>query len=261
MLNLDLTTILAQILNFLVIAVVLYLLAFKPIVKRIEARAAEKQALLEEAREKNQTAEEKLAQVEHRLKNIDEEIERRLEEAYEKAKEESQALLAATEKEAEQILSEAEREAAKRQKQETEQYQEELVDTILMISGNVLKKTTPDLTHDKLVEALNAEIWELGKSDMRQVRTIRDSLAERTPTVLVTSAKELTPDQQRSLVRTFSALADTNVSMEIEIDPDLIAGVRVRMGDLVVENTLSMELTELKSDVVNALEERFDAEE
>ncbi|MFN2303464.1 MAG: F0F1 ATP synthase subunit delta, partial [Anaerolineales bacterium] len=53
----------------------------------------------------------------------------------------------------------------------------------------------------------------------------------------------------------FSALADTNVNMEIEIEPDIIAGIRVRIGDLVVENSLAMELNELKSDVVKSLEE------
>jgi F0F1-type ATP synthase delta subunit len=49
--------------------------------------------------------------------------------------------------------------------------------------------------------------------------------------------------------------------MEIEVDPDLVAGIRVRMGDLVVENSLAMELDELKSDVVASLEESINAEE
>jgi len=77
----------------------------------------------------------------------------------------------------------------------------------------------------------------------------------------VTTAKTLSPEQQRLLVRTFSALADKNISMEIDVDPELVAGVRARIGDLIVENTLAMKLNELKSEVVNALEENFDVEE
>ncbi len=261
MLDIDIVTILAEILNFLVIAVALYFLLFKPTMKRIEKRADEKEALLQKAAEKEKQAEEKLSQVEERLSNIDAEIEERLQRAYQQAQEESQALLKDTEKEAEKILKEAEKEAAKRQQQEIHQLQDQLVDTILDISGDVLSKTTPDVVHDNLIEELNSEIWDLGKSDMRQVRTIRDSLGEREPTVFVTSAKALTPDQQRALIRTFSALADSNVNMEIELDPDLIAGIRVRMGDLIVDNTLAMELTELKSDVIDALEESVDVED
>jgi F-type H+-transporting ATPase subunit b len=261
MLDIDLTTILAQILNFLVTAVALYFLLFKPTVKRIEERAREKEAILANAKEKEEQAENKLDQINQRLTNIDKEIEARLEEAYQKAQAESQTLLEATQKEAEKILKDAEKEAEKKQRLEMEELQKELVDTILNISGEVLTKTTPDKTHETLIEELNKEIWDMGKSDMPQVRTIRDSLAERTPTVNVVSARELAPEHQRSLVRTFSALADRNVNMEIEVDPALIAGIRVRMGDLVVENTLAMELAELKSKVVETLEESVDVQE
>jgi len=259
MLDIDIVTILAEIINFLVIAIALYFLLFKPAIKRIEKRTQEREALLEEAQEKETQAALKLTEVEERLSTIDSEIEERLQDAYKQAQLESESLLEVTQEEAKKILKEAENEAAKRQKQELDQLQEELVDSILNICGQILLKTSPDVIHDNLLEALNAEIWDLGKHDMRQVRAIRDSLAEREPTAFVTSAKDLTPEQQRGLIRTFSALADRNVSMNIEIAPELIAGIKVRMGDLVVENTLAMELSELRGDVVNALEESVDA--
>lgn len=261
LLEIDLVTILAEIINFLVLAVALYFLLFKPMMKRINKRAVEKEKSLQEAQEKEVEAEEKLNTIEERLSNLDSEIESRLESAFQKAQIERESLLKATQDEAEKILSEAENEAAKRQKQEMEELHERLVDTILDISSQILTKTSPDSVHEKLVEELNAEIWDMGKNDMRQVRTIRDSLAERTPTVHVIAAKELSPEQQRSLVRTFSALADSNVNMEIEVDPKLISGLRVRIGDLVVENTLAMELDELKDEVVKSLEESINVEE
>lgn len=260
MLDIDLVTILAQILNFLVIAAVLYFLFFKPILKRMNERAAKRETILANAREKEQQAEEKLSAIEQRLADIDSEIENRLEESYQKAQAERESLIEATHEEAKRILSEAEKEASKRQQQEMEELEEKLVETILDVSAQVLKRTTPDVVHENLVSELDAEIWDLGKSDMRQVRSIRDSLTERIPTVRNTSARELSPDQQRSLIRTFSALADSNVNMEIEVDPELIAGIRVRIGDLVVENTLAMELTELKSEVTKSFEEDIDVE-
>ncbi len=260
MLDIDLVTILAQILNFLIIAIALYFLLFKPTVKRIEERSREKETILLNAKQKEMEAEEKLALVEGRLANIDREIEMRIEDAYQKAQAESQALLEETQKMAEKIIRDAEKEAEKRQSLEMEELEQELVDTILNISAQVLSRTTPDNTHEMFIEELNQEIWDMGKSDMPQVRTIRDSLAERTPTVNVVTAKALTPDQQRSLVRTFSALANRNVNMEIEIDPNLIAGIKLRMGDLVVENNLAVELEELKSEVIESLEESVNDE-
>jgi F-type H+-transporting ATPase subunit b len=261
LLDIDLVTILAEILNFLALAAALYFLLFKPMMKRIDKRSEEKERNLREAREKEMEAEEKLNTIEERLSNLNSEIESRLDEAFQKAQSERQSLLEATQEEAEKILSDAENEAAKRQQQEMEELQERLVDTILDISSQILVKTTPNEVHENLIKDLTAEIWDMGKNDMRQVRTIRDSLSERTPTVHVTSGKELTADQQRSLVKTFSALADSNVNMEIEVEPSLISGIRVRIGDLVVENTLAMELNELRNEVVKSLEESINVEE
>ena len=155
MLDIDLITILAQIINFLVIAAALYFLLFKPTVKRIEKRAQEKEEMLSNAKQKENEAEEKLAQIEARLADIDNEIETQLEEAYQNAQSESEALLLETQKEAEKIIRDAENEAEKRQNLEMEQLEQELVDTILNISSQVLSKSTPDKTHEKLIEELN----------------------------------------------------------------------------------------------------------
>jgi F-type H+-transporting ATPase subunit b len=261
MLDIDLVTIVAEILNFIILAVGLYFLLFKPIIKRMEKSAEQKAASLAAAEEKERHAAEKLADIEERLANIDNEIDIRLQEAYKQAQAESEALLEITQKEAEKILLEAEIEAERRQQQEIEELHEELVNTILNISGQVLIKSTPVVIHDNLVDELIEEIWDLGKRDMRQVRSIRESLADRTPTVQVASANELSPDQQRTLIRTFSALADRNVNMEIDIQPDLISGIRVRMGDLVVENTLAMELAELSAEVSETLQESISNDE
>jgi len=57
MLDIDLTTILAQIINFLVTAVALYFLLFKPTIKRIEERSQEKEQMLLNAKEKEKEAE------------------------------------------------------------------------------------------------------------------------------------------------------------------------------------------------------------
>jgi len=261
LLEIDMVTILAEILNFVILAIALYFILFKPMMKRINERTQKREQLLSEAVEKNEKAEETMLAIEERLGKIDSEIDKRLQEAYRQAQEERELLLKATQEEAERILREAENEASKRQEQEIEELQAQLVDTILEISGQILSKTTPESVHHDFIEDLTREIWDLGKRDMRQVQTIRDSLSERTPTVHVVSAKDLNPDQQRSLVRTFSALADSNVNMEIEVNPNLISGLRVRIGDLIVENTLAMALDELRTDVRHSLEESINVEE
>lgn len=261
MLDIDPVTITAQIINFLVLAIILYFFFFKPTFRRIEKRAEENKTILAKANLEEEIANRKLTEIEERLSGIDNEIEARLEEAYQHAQGESDELLKATQLEAENILQDAEREAAKRQMKEMDELQDRLVDTIIGISAKILAKTSPDEVHDNQIKELTTEIWDLGRSDIRQVRTIRDSMSERTPTVFISSAKELTADQQREIIRTFSALADQNVNMEVEIKPELISGIQVRMGDFIVENTFASELESLKSEVIESLENGMNVEE
>lgn len=260
MLDIDLFTILAEIINFLVLAVALYFILFKPIVKRMDENAKRREELLTTAEGMKQQAEEHLVLIENRLNNLDKEIETHLEEAQTQMQAESEALLEATQKEAESILIEAEKEIAKLQQQEINEFHDELVDGILNISRQVLTQTTPAEVHDNLVNELIEKIWDMGKEDMHQVRTVRDSLTDRVPTVHVKSAKALSPDQQRALVRPVSALADRNVNMEIDIDPELISGIQVRVGDLIVTNNLAMELNKLKTDIEKSIDESLQHE-
>ncbi len=260
MLDIDVVTILAEIVNFLVLAVALYYLLFKPIVKRMEETAKRRAELLASSEEREKLAAEKLELIENRLEHIDNEIENHIRIAQQQLQSESESLLDATQLEAEKILLDAEKEVNKFQKQEASIFHENLVQSVLQISSEVLHKTTPPIVHDNLVEELVKEIWDLGKTDMRHVKTVRDSLAERVPTVNIVTAKELTQDQQRSLMRTFGALADRDIEMEIEIAPELISGLSVRIGDLIIENSIAMELNQLNSEVSDALEESLSDE-
>ena len=255
MLDIDMFTVVAEIINFLVLAVALYFILFKPIVKRMDENAKRRAELLTTAEEMNQQAEDNLALIVGRLDNLDKEIEVHLENAKSLMQAESEALLDATKTEAESILIDAEKEVVKLQQQGIEDFHEKLVNGILNISKQVLTQTTPAEVHDNLVNELIEKIWDMGKQDMHQVRTVRDSLTERTPTVRVASAKALTPDQQRALIRPVSALADRNVNMEIDVDPDLISGIRVHLGDLIVTNNLAVELNNLKTDIAKLIDE------
>jgi F0F1-type ATP synthase delta subunit len=57
-------------------------------------------------------------------------------------------------------------------------------------------------------------------------------------------------------VRTFSALADRDVNVDLKVDPSLGLGLQVRLGDLVMDTTIAGQLDGLRENVVEALEER-----
>lgn len=65
----------------------------------------------------------------------------------------------------------------------------------------------------------------------------------------VTSAFELQPDQSEKIAKALSARLDRKVKIVSEIDKDLIGGVIIRAGDLVIDGSVKGRLAKMNSAV------------
>jgi F-type H+-transporting ATPase subunit b len=251
--QLDLETILFQLANFAILAVALYFVLFRPMMRKMKAQKAEEERIARQAAQDHQEAERLRTALEERLAGVEEEATAIVARAREQAEVERTALLQEAEAEAERILTEAHANADRIGSQTIDEFQDELLDTILAISGHVIGQVTPPEMHGALIQQLSDRIWEMGRSEMGQVETLRQALGDREPTVYVTTAHPLTSEQQGLLARTFTALADRHVNLEVTADPTLAAGVRVRLGDMVVDNSIADRLEGLRESVAQTL--------
>ena len=255
MLDLNITTIIWQIVNFLVLAAALYFLLFKRVMQVVEKRTEEKNQLVNELREKNEAAEKLQTELQDQLDHADSLVNEIIEKAEAQIATNHDRMIERAREEAENILGQAHTESLAMQQQAMEQYYERVLDSVIDVSGRVIGKAAPNELNEIFVREINDTLWNLGRGNIRQVQTLRQSLGDRKPTVYVTTAFELTPEQQRMLVRTFSALANRNVSVEIEIDPTLVMGARIRIGDMIVENSVASRLNDLRDEVREKLDE------
>jgi len=260
MLNLDVWTIAFQIINFLALTAALYYFLFRPVMRSAKERAAEKEQLAREMAQDRQEAANLRAELEARLAHADEEAAAIIATAREQAKEEQAALLEETQAEVKRILTEAHADARRLQRQAVDDFHDEIVDTILEISSWAISHTAPPEVHDALVQQLSDRIWELGRREMERVEVFRRALGGRTPTAYVTTARPLSPEQQGLLARTFTALADRHVNLELKTDPTLAAGIQVRLGDTLADNSIGGQLAELRETVSQTLRERMTSE-
>jgi F-type H+-transporting ATPase subunit b len=255
MLNLDFATVVFQIINFLALVALLYYFLFRPVMHNVKERMAKKERLAREiARDRQETARMR-AELEARLERADEESAAIIAGAQEQAEDERMALLEEAHSEVERILVEAHSDAQRLRRQAVEDFHDDVLDAILDISGQVIGRTAPPEVHDALVQQLNDRIWELGRSEMERVEVLRRSLGDRAPTAHVTSAQPLSAERQGQLARTFTALADRHVNLELRTDPDLVAGLQVRLSDMVVDNSIAGQLNELREAVSKAFQE------
>ncbi|NSW53566.1 MAG: F0F1 ATP synthase subunit delta [Anaerolineae bacterium] len=255
MLDISIPTIVFEIVNFLILAFLLWALLFKKVVAAVEKRAAEKRQLIEELTAQKQEAEKLRASLAAQLEQADEMVAEIINKAEDQIALNHERMLARAREEAEQILNEASTEAIALQTQAMDEYHQKVLDAIIEVGGRVISKAAPMELNEIFVREINDTLWNLGRGNIRQVQTLRESLGERKPTVYVATAHELSPEQQRLLVRTFSALANRNVSVEIEIDPSLIMGTRIRIGDMIVENSIASRLNDLRDEVRETLDD------
>ena len=142
-----------------------------------------------------------------------------------------------------------------------DQFHADMVATILDISTEVIRQVVPQAAHDDMVKQLTDRIWQMGRSEMERVEAIRHFLADREPTVYIITARPLTIQQQGSLARTFAALADREVNLELETDPHMAAGLRVRLGDIIVENSIAKQLHALREQIARQVTQQANDEQ
>lgn len=253
MLELDITTIVFEIFNFLLLTLLLYRFLFQPVLRTVQARAEKKAQLLRETEQARQAAGQLQAELTARLAQAEAEAAQILAAADEQAQAERVRLLTYTQTEIERILAGARLEASQLQQQATESYHRALVETILDTSLHTIERVAPPELHGLLVKQLSDQVWELGQNGMQQVQAIRRSLQGRSATVSISTAQALTPEQHNLLASTFSALADQEVQLAVKTEPDLVAGLRVRLGDTVMDHSMAGKLTALQSEISEAI--------
>ena len=260
MLEIDGATIVLEIINFLIIAVALYFLLFKPVVKRAEKQRIERERLHAELVQDRQEAARILAELNDRKAVFEDELEKIADEMYLRGKQVQDELLEAVRIQAEQIVHEEALEARYDGIMNYKSKQVEIVDTIISVSGSTLRKVLPDNVQSELIGMLVKRVWDLGRSDINQVHAIRDSLKDQEPIIRIDTAEEMSIEDKGSLVRTFNALADKDVVLELGLDPTLISGIKVHIGDIILENSIQKHLSGIRKDVVRSVERMFEDE-
>jgi F0F1-type ATP synthase membrane subunit b/b' len=257
MLELDLATVVFQIINFMILAGLFYWLMFKPISRIIRERAQQKEGVLVELERERQAMAMRRAELDEQLSRLEEERANAVALAREEAEQQRADLIGEAQSEVEQILVEAQTDAYRIRQQAINSFHTDLVDGILEVSARIIGNALPADVHGSLVRQLSERIWEMGRTDIQRVEAFRQSLGQREPTAYITSAQALTIEQQGLMARTLTALADRHIDLEVQVDPDMVAGIRVRIGDIVVDSSIAGQLEELRGQVVTALEERI----
>lgn len=248
MLNINLTTILFQAINFIVLVIILYFLLFKKLLIKAHQRKENLKRIEQAAINNFKESEKEKLILQEQQENVQSQIDERIAQAKSELEASHNQTIEAIKAEAGKIIKQALESAESEQKRSIEKFNDELTTAVIEIVKQILYKYSPKVIHNSLVQQTNERIWELGKKEMGRVETIRRSLKDREPVLSVETAFPLSKEQQANIVRTFSALADKNIKLDTILQKELGSGVRIRLGDFIINNSFDALLDEIKKE-------------
>ena len=254
MLDIDLASLLFQIANFLVLLFLLNRFLFKPLKEKLNERRSVIAQNLQNARDQEADAAQLEARLEERLRTVERQAEETLQIAQQEADQKSAELLEEARIRLDRITEDMRLDIQRQRNELVVGHYDEMLDTIIALSGNVVQSVTTRRTHDDLVTNFCASIYQLPQGDIEEYRRL---MTGRVPTAFVTTPVALTPEQTKTLADTLSSLIDRRVELQVDIDLELIAGIRVRLADKLIDNSIHQQLTRIREHVRRDLSTRM----
>lgn len=231
-------TFLFEVLNFVVLAAVLYRLLYRPLHEAIDRRreaAARAQAEADKAREQAVSLQQ---QLQAQMAEVEQQREAVLRESREHAEDERKKLLAEAEVEM-QLRREQERQALKREREETwRTLRGEMTSMAVDVVQRLLRESCDRTLNDQLALHLIEELRQL-PAEKRQV--VRDQWQPVDGAILET-AHELDEATLRRITETAGELLGQPITLATTNVPALLGGVRLRLGGHIWDASLAAQL-------------------
>lgn len=118
---------------------------------------------------------------------------------------------------------------------------------------NAVREITPanaasEITQFVRLLVQNGDIHLLGET-IRKVRTMVPSIGNKSD-VLITSAQELSSAEKQSLEDKLRSKHGSDIQVQYDVNPDLLGGMRIRIGDEVMDYTVAARLEALRERLI-----------
>ena len=241
-LGINLGFLLVQIFNFAIVAIVLAAWVYNPVVKYLEDRKQRIAQALEDARvasEARANAEKAAAKI---TADAQADANRRIAEATERAEKVAGEMRAAADEERVKLLASAREDAA----QERNRILADLRGQVAALAISAANKVIGTALDEQRQHALIQEFFS-GVRGGKFTVLDNETLAGGATSVEVTSALPLTTDEQEAVRRDIVARLGGSPSVVFRVDPNILGGIVIRVGDKVIDASVAGRLEGLRA--------------
>ncbi len=237
-------TVIAQIINFLILVFLLQRFLYKPIMQTIKKRQKMIDARWEDAeiaQEEAQREADTYPQQQQKLEQQEQAM--------------TAQMLQKVEQEHQQLLIKARREVEGMQKKWREALLQEQTDFIRSLrqqiaeqTNIVVRKALQDLANVDLEQQIIANFTQrLQEIDENQRQIITQSLQDSHQPIIIKSSFEISPESRQQITKALQIQVISNHPLEFQTSPDLICGIQVKLAAYVISWNLNDYLQTLES--------------
>jgi F-type H+-transporting ATPase subunit b len=239
MININWSTLILQIVNFIVMVLILYRFFFRPVIKVLDERSKKVTSALDEAEQREREAVEMHAEYEQKLAEADEQVMVIQQRAQEELQQTKQRILRKARQDVQNMRAKVERELEEARQQAIMQHRRELGRLATTMSGRLMRQAGGDAFQRASLEEF---LQRLGQLPPEQYKQAAQAGGTEVVQVQLVSAVDLDAGLKTRLENKVRQLLDKPIEAQFKVDPGLVGGLTLRLGDLVVDGSLSGQL-------------------
>ncbi len=250
----DFVTLAAQVVNFLILVAILWFLLFKRVLKAMDERENRIASTLDDAEKRaRETDEERKS-----LRKKHDELEENREKMMAKMRDEVESQRKKLEKRARNEVEEQQKkwESAMRSRQERtiSELRRKAALEAVDLSSHILRDLANDDLQTRAVEQL---LTRIGENAGKDVEDIRNVIRERNETCVVAAPRELRENERKKIEARLKEFADGAVSIQYDLDPELIMGLEIRVDGKRLTWAVPDYLDRVSEKIERALQESY----
>ena len=238
-LGLNLGYVLVQIISFLVMVVILRAWAYTPILKMLEDRRNRIAQGLEDARVAAEARANAEKEAEEVLIKAQQDVAARVREATQHAEEATREIKVEAEKDAAEIRQAAKAEAEQAKNQALGELRGQVAALAIAAAQKLIGEALDEKRQHALIEEFFSGVKE-GKVTLLEGEALAGANAE------VTSALHLTTDEQDTVRSEIIERMGSGATISFRVDPGILGGLVIRVGDKVLDSSVSGKLQGLR---------------
>jgi F-type H+-transporting ATPase subunit b len=241
MLNINLSTLLLQVANFLILAYILARFLFNPLKKMLDERTSQVTKAVDEAQKAAREAEELKSDYEKKRDNIDAEIVALKDEARIVVDETRQQMLQEAYQEIEAMRARAQEELEQQRSDALRLHRNKIGELVASLTQRMMEDILTPQLHQAYLDAFLDQL----RSVQLEGRISADG--EETVSVELITAIPLAQEEKARITTTLETVVSQPIDLACRVDAGLIAGAMVRLGDMLIDGSLQGQLQQLRS--------------